>query len=227
LPDPRWIVFDTPVAVARAAADRICAAAEAAIAARGAFHLVLAGGRTPRDTYEILRDRPGDWARWWIWYGDERCLPTGHADRNSTMAGDAFLHHVPIPSAQIKTIAGELGPDAAARDYNRHLLGCGDFDLVLLGLGEDGHTASLFPDRPWGTSPESPDALPVSGAPKPPPGRVSLSAHRLSRSRAVVFLVTGAEKRDAVHAWKSGLAIPAASIRAREQLTVLTARDCL
>ena len=214
-------------AVAAAAADRICDAATAAITAHGDFHLVLAGGSSPRDAYRLLGGRAANWKHWHLWYGDERCLPADHPARNSVMARAAWLGRVPVPAAQIAEIEAELGPDAAAARYCRRLAGMGDFDLVLLGLGEDGHTASLFPGLDWGGSSGSPDALPVRQAPKPPAERVSLSAARLSRARAVLFLVTGVGKRDAVAAWQAGRPIPAAAVGAREAVVVLTEPACL
>jgi 6-phosphogluconolactonase len=92
-------------------------------------------------------------------------------------------------------------------------MGQGDFDLVLLGLGQDGHTASLFPDHSWGNAPDSPDAIAVFDAPKPPPQRISLSAQRLSQSRSVLFLICGADKRDALNLWRLGAMIPATAIQ--------------
>jgi 6-phosphogluconolactonase len=207
-----WHTFATAAALEQAAAQHILAAAERAIRQRGAFHLVLAGGTTPRRVYQSLRQARADWAGWHIYLGDERCLPVDHVERNRRMAGEAWLDHVGIPAAQIHDIPAELGADAAAQGYARRLVGVGEFDLVLLGLGEDGHTASLFPGHDWGVEAFAPDALAVFEAPKPPPERVSLSARRLSAAREVIFLVTGQGKRDAVQAWRQGQSIPAASI---------------
>ncbi len=187
-------------------------AARQAITERGVFRIALAGGTTPRKIYERLRNADADWAAWHVYFGDERCLPPEHADRNSRMAELAWLNHVPIPRGQIHPIHAESGAEAAAADYAQTLQGIGLFDLVLLGLGEDGHTASLFPGQNWGSAPDSPDALPVRNAPKPPPDRVSLSAHRLSGARQVMFLVTGASKRQAVKDWRNKINIPAAAI---------------
>jgi len=208
----RWHVVADADALEAAATSRILKAAHAAIARAGAFHLVLAGGGTPRRIYRALSRHTADWPNWHIYFGDERCLPPDDAERNSRMAADAWLDHVPIPPTQIHPIPAELGPVATATAYTQLLAGLGDFDLVLLGLGEDGHTASLFPGHPWGTDADAPAALPVFAAPKPPPERVSLSAQRLSASREVLFLVSGQGKLPAVVAWHGGAVLPAAAI---------------
>ena len=192
-----------------------------AVARHGAFHIVLAGGGTPRRLYVALAGEMHDWPRWHIWYGDERCLPPEHPERNSHMAHTAWLDRVPIPSAQIHTIQAELGANAAAEAYARELAGVGAFDLVLLGLGEDGHTASLFPGHVLGAGPDAADALAVYDAPKPPPERISLSARRLSRSHRVLFLVTGAGKRDALARWRGGETLPAAAIQPDAGIDIL------
>ncbi len=199
----------------------IVGAAADAIERRGRFLIVLAGGRTPRGVYRALRDAHTDWSRWHVYFGDERCLAPDDADRNSTMAADAWLDHVSIPRSHIHVMPAELGADAAARAYAETLREVAEFDLVLLGLGEDGHTASLFPDHDWGAGAEAPDTLAVLDAPKPPPQRVSLSARRLSRARAVLFLVEGESKRDAVMRWRAGADIPARAIRPEAGVDVL------
>lgn len=208
----RWRISLDTEALERAAAAQVLDAAREAIAERGVFHVVLAGGTTPRRLYERLREADADWSRWQIWFGDERCLPPDDAERNSRMAQDAWLDHVPIPPGNAHVIDSKLGPAAAAAAYAHELEGIGEFDLVLLGLGEDGHTASLFPGRDWRAATGLPAALAVFNAPKPPPERVSLSPQRLSTARRVFFLVTGEGKRQAVREWRSGIAIPASAI---------------
>lgn len=223
----RWHAMADDSALLQSAYRRILDAGAKAIAARGNFSLVLAGGNTPRPIYTALRDANTDWSRWDVWFGDERCLPVGDPERNSTMATHAWLGHVPIPRDRIHVIAAELGASAAAALYVDALRNVVAFDLVLLGLGEDGHTASLFPGHDWGTGPDAPDALVIQDAPKPPPKRVSLSASRLSRARAVLFLVEGAGKREAVQRWRHGDAIPARAIRPRAGVDVLVTADLL
>lgn len=208
----RWHAVSDELALRQAAYEAILASAAQAIHERGQFHLVLAGGNTPRGIYHALCAAQTDWSAWHIYFGDERCLPPGDSARNSQMAATVWLDCVPIPLFQVHTIPGELGAFRAARMYAETLQAVGDFDLVLLGLGEDGHTASLFPDHEWGTAAGSPDTLAVCDAPKPPPQRVSLSAARLSRARQVVFLVSGESKHRAVGAWRAGKHIPARAI---------------
>lgn len=190
----------------------ILAAAAEATGNCGQFRLVLAGGETPRAIYRALRTAEADWPSWHIYFGDERCLPPNDPARNSRLAGEAWLDHVPIPAQQIHTIPAELGPRPAAAAYAATVRDTGAFDLVLLGLGEDGHTASLFPGHGPLPGNEAADVLAVFDAPKPPAQRVSLSAARLSRSRQLVFLIAGEGKRQAVADWRAGKDIPARRI---------------
>jgi len=179
---------------------------------RGEFHFVLSGGDTPRRIYHQLRFIHTDWSAWHIYFSDERCLLPGDKNLNSRMAGLAWLDHVPIPKNQLFVIPVELGASCAAYEYARTLRSIGIFDLTFLGLGEDGHTASLFPGHEWGNVPGSPDTLAVLTAPKAPQHRVSMSAVRLSRSRQVMFLVSGKSKHMVVAKWRKGDNIPARAI---------------
>lgn len=225
--DTRWHVAESDADWLARAVAMVRAAEAEALAARDVFHIVLAGGGTPQRLYRALAEETHDWSRWQVWYGDERCLPPQHPERNSRMAALAWLHPVAMPAENIHAIPAELGAAAAAEAYVRALAGMGDFDLVLLGLGEDGHTASLFPGHNWGEKEMAPAALAVFDAPKPPPERVSLSARRLSSARRALFLVTGAGKRDAMTAWRRGEQLPAAAIRPAAGVDVLTDRDAV
>jgi len=207
----RWIGVTDAAAPREVAYRRILGAAARAIERRGRFLIVLAGGITPRGIYRMLRAADTDWSRWQVYFGDERCLSIDERERNSRMAADVWLDHVPIPRDRVHAIAAELGASPAALAYAETLRGVGDFDLVLLGLGEDAHTASLFPGHDWGVAASAPDALSVFGAPKTPLQRVSLSAARLSRTREVLFLVEGESERDAVMQWRVGADITASS----------------
>ncbi len=208
----RWHEFPDVASLQANAQARVLAAAREAIARHAAFDIVLAGGNTPRTLYRALRRADADWTRWHVWFGDERCLPPDDPGRNSRMAHDEWLAHVAIPAANVHAIPTQVGAREAAVHYARELQAADAFDVVLLGLGEDGHTASLFPGHDWGVHADSPDVLAIFDAPKPPPERVSLSAHRLSNASHVLFLVEGAGKRDALARWQRGDAIPAAAI---------------
>jgi len=214
---PEWRVFADADALVSALADALCADAEAAITARGVFHLVLAGGSTPRELYRALADRHAGDERWQVWYGDERCLPADHPERNSVMSEAAWLATSSIPFENRRPIPAEIGAREAAAVYGEWLTGVGDFDVVLLGMGEDGHTASLFPGHDWGMAHDSPDILTVFDAPKPPPERVSLSAARLNRCRHLWFVITGSGKREALQRWRHGEALPVSVLRGKAE----------
>ena len=217
----RWYPVSNQQALDRNATVSILAAADRAIRERGEFHFVVAGGDTPRGTYQRLREARVDWSGWCIYFGDERCLPVDKAARNSRMVGEAWLDHVRIPIERLHAIPAELGPAQGAEAYAQTLRAVGEFDLVLLGLGEDGHTASLFPAHEWGAASGSPDTLAVFDAPKPPPERVTLSAARLSRARQVMFLVSGEAKHRAIVDWRTGEDIPARAITPHAGVDVL------
>lgn len=209
----RWHEFTSQSSFEQAAIGFILESAERAIASRGAFHIVLAGGHTPRNIYRALRSAVTKWPSWHIYFGDERCLPPDSPDRNSSIARAEWLNHVDIPSRQIHVIPAELGAESAAVLYALELEDVDNFDLVLLGLGEDGHTASLFPGGAWEHAQLLPTVIAVHDAAKPPPQRVTLSPERLSHAARVMYLVSGNEKRQAVINWRAGAAIPASRIR--------------
>jgi 6-phosphogluconolactonase len=219
---PDWQYLPDAAAVAAAATALILSAADAAISARGGFRLVLAGGTTPDRVYRQLAASPADWSHWHIYFGDERCLPADDPGRNSTMAAAAWLNQGEIPQQNVHPIPAELGPETAAQRYATQIAAARPFDMVLLGMGEDGHTASLFPGH---VHPAGELVHGVSGAPKPPPERVSLSREALSDSRDVLILITGTGKHEAVQRWRAGEHLPIAQITAREHLWVLIDRE--
>jgi 6-phosphogluconolactonase len=202
----RWHTFQSQEEINQAALKRILAAAETAIAKHGSFLVVLAGGSTPKAVYQLLAKADADWAKWHVYHNDDRCLPVDHVERNSKMARDAWLSHVAIPENQIHDIPAELGNVEGAKAYAQTLSGVRTFDLVILGLGEDGHTASLFPGHVVNNTA---DAVPVYNSPKPPADRITISQDRLNNADEVMFLVTGAGKQEAVDNWRNGVKIPA------------------
>ncbi len=219
---PRWQCFPDADAVAREVLARIDGLSRQAISERGRFSIVLAGGSTPERIYRQMKALDTDWSCWHVLFGDERCLPVNHAGRNSLMASKAWLDHVPIPVGQVYPIPAELGPRLAADRYEALVDKALPFDLVLLGIGEDGHTASLFPGH---VHPGNRRVVPVFDAPKPPPERVSLTIPALCNTHALYVLVTGASKRDAVRQWRAGADIPVARLNCAAGVDVLLDAD--
>jgi len=218
----QWTVLENPVDVAVKACERIVAVSKQAILERGEFHIVLAGGSTPEKTYLLLAEKGCEWEHWHIWFGDERCLPVGHADRNSTMAEKSFYSQLSVPPKQIHVIPAELGSKLAAERYSSLLDGSRVFDLVLLGMGEDGHTASLFPGHEY---PENKNVLAIHDAPKSPTERVSLSAEMLSSCRYMLFIIAGKRKFQALSRWRLGESLPVSNLNGIEITDGLVDKD--
>ena len=162
-------------------------------------HVVLTGGTIAIAAYELVRADAADWSRVHWWWGDERFVPEGHADRNDQQARDAFLDRIEAPADHVHTMPAHGCSDsmADAADGYAASLPDGPFDLVLLGVGPDGHIASLFPgfDQLHETDR---DCVEVFGSPKPPPERITLTFPRLNRAHDVWFVVSGTGKADAV-----------------------------
>lgn len=209
----RWHEYPNADDLIEAVVKAIAAEAARAISAAGKFLIVLSGGSTPRSIYSQIVELDTPWSKWHVYFGDERCLSVGHPQRNDIMAREVWLDCVPIPAGQVHSIPAELGPDAGATMYARELAGVGAFDLTLLGLGDDGHTASLFPGDPTGGQPGAPDVLAVHAAPKPPASRVTLSAARLAQSYSVHLIVVGKEKREALSRLRNGANLPIRSVK--------------
>jgi 6-phosphogluconolactonase len=188
------------------AARWILAEARASLQTRGLFRLALAGGETPAAVYaEMARTGADiDWSKVQITFGDERCVPPGDAHSNFLMAQRSLFSAVPIPEGNVFRIRGELPPNQAAAEYEQKLnavasrLGESRYrhDLVLLGLGPDGHTASLFPGSPALEESER-SVIPTIG-PKPPPQRITMTFPLLNAARKIAFLVNDAKKESVI-----------------------------
>ena len=188
--------------VAHEAAERVIAAADRAVAEGRTFSLALSGGSTPKALYELLALDPFrsriDWAKVEVFFGDERNVPPDHKDSNYRMAREALLSKVPIPGDNVYRVAGELDSNEAARQYGQMLkekFGEGGIDLVLLGMGDDGHTASLFPET--AALDETKHRCVAHYVEKSTTGkswRLTLTAPFINRSREVLILVAGASK---------------------------------
>jgi 6-phosphogluconolactonase len=191
------IVVDDPAALAARAAQWIADRLRAAVTARGAFHVALAGGGTPRATHEQLAHEQYaglPWERVHVYFGDERAVPPDHPDSNYRMARESLLSRVPIPAAQVHRMEAERADrDRAARDYEAVLPD--RLDVIMLGMGEDGHTASLFPGAP-SLGEKARRVLAIAQSPKPPPERLTLTPRALAEARDTVVLSAGAGKAD-------------------------------
>jgi 6-phosphogluconolactonase len=217
-----FIRLESARAVAEETARRMSSAARRAIEARGQFRCVLAGGRTPLAAYDRLVHGAEDWAHWHLFLGDERCLPPDDPERNSRAIALALTERVPIPTAHLHWIPAEAGAESAARSYEALIAPHLPFDLILLGMGEDGHTASLFPGH---VTPSDVRVAAVHQAPKPPPDRVTLTPSALAAAPERLILVTGAAKRDALAAWRRGVDLPVARVAALGRTAVLLDAD--
>ena len=199
---PEIKVLPTPEDVAREAVKRLVHLGEQAIALSNRFSLVLSGGSTPRLLYEMLAREPFaprlDWAKVEVFFADERCVPPDHPDSNYRLARETLLSRVPIPGDNVYRIRGEVEPAEAAKEYGlllKEKFADAGPDLILLGMGEDGHTASLFP----GTDAlnETKHRAVASHVERSTTGRswrVTMTAPFINRARHVIILVTGSNK---------------------------------
>jgi 6-phosphogluconolactonase len=159
--------------------------------------IVLTGGSTPRRAYQIAAELEPDWSRVELWWGDERCVPPDDPQSNYGMAKRALLDRLETQPAAVHRMQGELGRDEAVAEYKHELAEAGTFDLVLLGLGPDGHIASLFPNFPT-LDVTGRDVVGSQAGHEPFVERISLTLPRLCNTAELLFLVAGADKADAV-----------------------------
>jgi 6-phosphogluconolactonase len=202
--------------LAQAVAERLLVRLTEAQTERGLASIVLTGGRVASRIYQQVRDSPArgavDWSRVDVWWGDERFLPAGDPDRNETQARAVLLDVLPLDPARVHPMPASNGtsddPETAADGYAAELATSARprFDLVLLGVGEDGHVASIFPGHP--ATQESRPVAGVRGAPKPPPDRITLTFPAINTATQVWLIATGTEKASAVGAALTGAARP-------------------
>lgn len=220
-------VVDDVDAANRATAEAIVAAAEEALRERGRFVIALSGGKSPQPVHRLLateyRDRI-DWTRTHVWFGDERCVLPDDRASNYGMAKASLLDHVDVPESQVHRLAGEMIPGVAARLADEALrafaeeIGDGPiFDVMIIGAGPDGHTASLFPEhhaleerQRLVIRTEAPAQFEVRD-------RLTMTLPALNSARLVVLLATGADKRAVLHAAHDAGELPVALVRGRER----------
>ncbi len=197
---PEIVVLPNPAALAHEAADRLAAIARSAITAQGRFTVALSGGSTPKPLYEQLVTQPIEWEHIQVFWGDERCVPPDHPESNYGLAQRALLSHVDIPAQNVHRLQGETDPVQAAQQYEGEMRaifgGLPRFDLILLGMGSDGHTASLFPgtaalheQRRW---------VMAQYVEKLQTMRLTLTPLVINHAANVIFLIAGSDKRAAL-----------------------------
>jgi 6-phosphogluconolactonase len=228
-------------AVAKRAALQIARDLQSARRARGVAHLALSGGTTPARTYELLASELSDWERIEVWFADERCVGPEDPESNYRLARETLLSAVVVPEERVHRMEGELGPEAGAERYALTLrervspqtddpahahVEAGALppalDVIVLGIGPDGHVASLFPGAPTLDADARALCLGVHDSPKPPPERITLSLSVLRSARACVLMATSASKSDAVAAMLGDPSphVPASLLR-RGRLSVI------
>lgn len=208
--DPEILIFPTVEALAEAAAAHIADLAEEAADERGGCLLALSGGSLPPRVHHLLASAPlrdrVPWEALSIIWVDERYVPFDSPDSNYLLARQTLLDHTPIPSDQIYPVPTYYSTaELAASVYERQIQALlaahgGRIDIAILGMGSDGHIASLFPGHPALDAPETQHVIAVGGSPKPPPTRISLTPATINRAAAAIFLVAGADKAAKVRA---------------------------
>jgi len=231
--NPTLRVFKNIDELSAAAAQLFAETAAQAIRERGRFLVALSGGNTPMALYRLLAKEPYhssiDWSHVHVFWGDERCVPPDDPGNSYGQAKQVLLDHVSIPTDNIHRVASELGPAAASDDYARVLSRFAEngltfprFDLVLLGMGEDGHTASLFPNSPVEAT--TPTLAVTAHYQDRPANRVTLTPMVINAARQIDFLVTGAGKADTLsqvlHGDFNPLLYPAQRIRPTDGQTI-------
>lgn len=203
-------VYENPEAVAQAAADYIFLQVNACVEKKGQCRVVLPGGSTPARCLELLAEKALPW-NYIHWYpGDERCYPIGNAERNDTMIMQKLFSKQKNGSENFHPIPAELGARQGAEKYAALLDAAGDMDIVILGMGEDGHTASLFPGNVALADKSS--AVAVYDAPKPPSERISMGLMTLKKAGECIVIATGSSKYEALTKIKAGAMLPVVSV---------------
>jgi len=199
-------VYENPEAVAQAAADYLFQKIENCVDKKGQCHVVLPGGSTPARCLELLAEKPLPWKKIHWYPGDERCYPVGHTERNDTMIKNKLFSQQLDTDENFHPISAELGSEQGAEKYAALLDATGTIDIVVLGMGEDGHTASLFPGN--AALEDMRSAVPVYNAPKSPLERISISLNTLKNAGERIVIATGDNKREALLKLKEGELLP-------------------
>ena len=191
-----WLIFDDEMSLSKALAQEILNIAKKSIFEKDCFSIVLTGGQSVLNLYKILSKSDSNWEKWYIYIGDERCVPMRHKDRNDQVINEIWLDNSTISKNNIHFIQAELGLIEAQKEYEKVLKKIDKFDVVLLSVGEDGHVASLFPNHSY---PDNKMVVIESNSPKSPKQRLSMSYKQLNKSNYIFKLLIGKSKQQVVH----------------------------
>lgn len=200
----KWFVYDDFDAASKATADFLAQSIESCLNEKNLCHVILSGGNTPAQCLSYLAEKKLPWHRVHWYPGDERCYPREHAERNDVMLQKYLWSH--LSDTNIHLIPAELGAEKAAAEYRQVISSVEHFDIAFLGMGEDGHTASLFPENE--ALNDSRSVVPVYHSPKPPTDRVTLSMDTLKKARVRVVLASGVAKSSIIKRIQEGASFP-------------------
>ena len=200
----QWFVYKEFDEASKAAANFIAGKIETSLEKNDICHVILPGGNTPASCLSYLAEKPLAWNKVHWYPGDERCYPAGHIDRNDVMLKKNLWSH--LTNTNVHIIPAELGAEEAARIYRDIVSPVDNFDIAFLGMGEDGHTASLFPNNE--ALQDARSVIPVHDSPKAPDDRVSLSINTLKKADCRIVLASGSAKADIITRIKNGESLP-------------------
>ena len=193
---------------------------EICIANRGYFHFLICGGTSPITLYKFLSIQTIDWSCWHFWISDERYIPNNSIHLNSTIIKENLLKNIPVNNNNIHFFDINLNVQDSIKKYELMLLEIKYFDLCLLGVGEDGHVASLFPGMNLEISENSPNILFINNSPKYPKNRLTLSGKMINKSRQIFYIAKGAEKKYIVDKFQNEKSLPFNNLNGIEKTTL-------
>ena len=217
-----WLIFKDINTLSEKLARDILNVADYSIRSTNKFTIVLAGGSSFSNVYRILNNSKSNWKKWYVYIGDERCLMQGDSNRNDYLINKIWLKDGPIPKKNINFIRAELGTKLGVSHYEKIVNNVKKFDIVLLGMGEDGHTASLFPEHSYKKN----SIVADERSPKYPAHRISMSYETLNKSSYVFKIISGFNKKYAVDLWRKGQDLPINKI-CGDQEKVYACQDCI
>lgn len=217
------VLFDNTDDFFSSIIEKINLLSQIEIKCNNTFKIVLTGGETAKELYSRMRKMKTDWSKWIFYFGDERISIKDDKILNSYMAEQMLLDHLPIKPGQVFKIPSYLGSELGALEYSKFVCFADPFDLVLLGLGEDGHIASLFPGNEWYSDKQ---AIPIFNSPKLPSERISLSMNRINNSKNIIIITKGESKQKIVEKLMKESSFPVNALQPYGELVCFYCRGC-